>query len=164
MIKLTDILESVRQFSNWRMPSKQDLRREFEVEHEKKGLDLFDNVNEFLIACKNASVIDVTNSIDSHIRGRSRTHSYDDLLDLIKGYRSYPKYRNEKTLVTLYKAFKTNKPMDYPIILELPNKTRQIFSGNTRLDVAFQSGITPKALLVKIDNDGHTVERTIDKT
>jgi hypothetical protein len=39
--------------------------------------------------------------------------------------------------------------MDYPIVIEDENGSRRIFSGNTRMDIAFQKNINPKVLLVK---------------
>jgi hypothetical protein len=39
--------------------------------------------------------------------------------------------------------------MDLPIVIEFSNGSKRIFSGNTRMDIAFQLGINPKVLLVK---------------
>ena len=41
--------------------------------------------------------------------------------------------------------------MDLPIVIDNKGKLT-IFSGNTRLDVTFQLGITPKALFITIWN------------
>jgi len=40
--------------------------------------------------------------------------------------------------------------MDMPIILEYPDGSRKMLSGNTRMDVSFQLGKNPKALIVKV--------------
>jgi hypothetical protein len=45
--------------------------------------------------------------------------------------------------------------MDLPIIIEFSDGTRKVFSGNTRLDVAFQLGIEPKVLLIKSENTNY---------
>ncbi len=95
-------------FNNWKVPSLEQLKQEFRVEHELKGNDFFDNENEFLQAIKNGKTINVTPSIDAQILYRSGTTSQEELLDLIRSYRSYPKYRNEETIQALYDAFKTN--------------------------------------------------------
>ncbi len=71
------------------------------------------------------------------------------LLDLIKSYRSYPKFRNEQTLKSIYNGFKTNQPMDLPIVIEDENGYRRVFSGNTRMDIAFHLGINPEVLIIK---------------
>jgi hypothetical protein len=39
--------------------------------------------------------------------------------------------------------------MDYPIVIEDEDGYRRVFSGNTRMDIAFQLGINPKVLLIK---------------
>ena len=39
--------------------------------------------------------------------------------------------------------------MDYPIVIEFSNGSKRVFSGNTRMDIAFQLGINPKVLLIK---------------
>jgi len=135
----------------WNIPSLSQLKQEFRVEHELKGNDFFDSEEDFLQAVKNGKIITVTPSIDAQIDYRSGTTSKDELLDLIRSYRSYPKYRNEETIQSLYDAFETNQSIDLPIIIEFSNGSKRIFSGNTRMDIAFQLGINPKALLIKSD-------------
>jgi len=127
------------------------LKQEFEVEHEKKDRDDFRSLQHFLKAIQKAKVISLSKAEDVDIDNRSHTRSFKQLLNLIKGYRSYPKYRNEETLRALYQRFESNKPMDMPIIFEDEFGEREIFAGNTRLDIAFQLGITPKVLLVQVD-------------
>lgn len=144
-----NILKEIIQFDNWVVPSTSQLKQEFKVEHELKGNDFFENEDEFLQAVKDGKIITVTPSIDAQIDYRSRTSSREELLDLIQMYRSYPKYRNEDTLQALYDAFETNQPIDLPIVIEFTDGTKRIFSGNTRMDIAFQLGINPKALLIK---------------
>lgn len=143
--------EVSNQYSAWKRPDMDMLKREFEVEHEKKGRDDFSSFQDFLKAIKKAKVVSLSKAEDADIRSRSHTRSFKELLNLIKRYASYPKYRNEETLRALYQRFKDNKPMDMPIVFEDESGEREIFSGNTRLDIAFQLGITPKILLVKVD-------------
>ena len=149
MIKLIDILKEITGFSNWIMPSLSQLKQEFKIEQEMKGNEFWDSEEEFLNAVKNGKVVTITPSEDQSIDYRSGTESYEELLDLIKSYRSYPEFRNEETLKSIYDGFKNNQAMDYPIIIEDEDGSRRIFSGNTRMDIAFQLGINPKVLLVK---------------
>jgi hypothetical protein len=149
MIKLIDILKEITGFSNWVMPSLSQLKQEFKIEQEMKGNEFWDSEEEFLNAVKNSKIITITPSEDQDIDYRSRTESYEELLDLLKSYRSYPEFRNEKTLKAIYDGFKNNQAMDYPIIIEDKDGSRRIFSGNPRMDIAFQLGINPKVLLVK---------------
>jgi hypothetical protein len=149
MIKLIDILKEITQFSNWKIPSLSQLKQEFKVEQILKNRHYWNSEEDFLEAVKNGKVVTITPEEDQNIGNRSYTESYDELLDLIKSYRSYPEYRNEKTLKAIYDGFKNNQPMDLPIVIELSNGRKRIFSGNTRMDIAFQLGINPKVLLVK---------------
>jgi hypothetical protein len=149
MIKLMDLLEEITKFSNWVMPSLSQLKQEFKIEQVIKGNNFWEDEEDFLNSVKNGKIITVTSSEDKNIDYRSRTKSYEKLLDLIKNYKSYPKHRNEETLKDIYDGFKNNKPMDYPIIIEDENGYRQIFSGNTRMDISFQLGINPKVLLIR---------------
>lgn len=144
----------VSTFRNWIVPDASVLAREFKVEHELKGLHYFKNLNDFLNAVKGGKIISVDNNLDKKILRRSRTSTFDSLFRLISTYRSYPEFRNEKTLQAIYDGFKANKPMEMPIILNLPNNKLSIFSGNTRMDVAFQLGITPKVILVNVNDMG----------
>ena len=150
MIKLVDLLKEITGFSNWKMPSLSQLKQEFKIEQEMKGNEFWEDEEAFLNAVKNGKIVTVTPSEDQDIDYRSGTESYEELLDLIKSYRSYPEFRNEKTIEAIYDGFKNNSPMDYPIVIEFKSGRRRIFSGNTRMDVAFQLGIDPKVLVVKI--------------
>lgn len=149
MIKLLDLLKESVQYTNWVKPSTDSLKKEFKIEHELKGHDFFDSEEEFLEAARKAQVVTITPSEDARIAYRSRTGSKEELLSLIKGYRSYPKYRNEKTLENMYNRFEQNETMDMPIVIEFSNGQRRVFGGNTRMDIAFQLGINPKVLVVK---------------
>jgi hypothetical protein len=149
MIKLIDILKEIAQFSNWIMPSLSQLKQEFKIEQEIKGNEFWEDEAEFLNAIKNSKIVTITPSEDQDIDYRSGTESYDKLLDLIKSYRSYPEFRNKKTLQSIYDGFKNNLPMDLPVVIEFEDGSRRVFSGNTRMDIAFQLGINPKVLLVK---------------
>lgn len=151
MIKLLDLLKENLEFNNWKLPSLPQLKQEFEREHEMKGNDFWNSEDEFLDAAKSGKVVTITPEEDQNIDYRSRTTSQEDLLDLIRSYRSYPKYRNEDTIQALYDGFKENKPMDLPIVIEFSDGSKRIFSGNTRMDVAFHLGINPKVLLIKAD-------------
>jgi hypothetical protein len=149
MIKLLDLLHEVKQFSNWKLPSLSQLKQEFKIEQEMKGNKFWENEDEFLNAIKNGKIVTITPSEDQNIDYRSGTESYDELLDLIQSYRSYPEFRNEETLKAIYDGFKNNESIDLPIVIELQDGSKRIFSGNTRMDIAFQLGIDPKVILVK---------------
>jgi hypothetical protein len=149
MIKLVDLLEEINQFSNWKIPSLFQLKQEFKIEQEIKGNEFWEDETDFLNAVKNGRIVTITPSEDQNIDYRSGTESYDELLNLTKSYKSYPEFRNEKTLQSIYDGFKTNQNMDLPIIIEFSDGSKRVFSGNTRMDVAFQLGINPKVLLVK---------------
>ena len=148
MIKLINLLKEVLKFDNWKMPSTEQLKQEFEIEHEIKGNEFWGSEEEFLQACKGGQVVTITPEEDKTIRYRSRTESYEELLSLIKSYRSYPKYRNEESLKAIYDGFESNSPMTLPIVIKFADGTKRVFSGNTRMDIAFQLGINPKVLLV----------------
>jgi hypothetical protein len=149
MIKLINLLKEITGFSNWRMPSLSKLKQEFKIEQEMKGNEFWEDEENFLNAIENGNIVTITPSEDQDIDYRSGTESYDELLDLIKSYRSYPEFRNEETLKAIYDGFKNNQSMDYPIVIEDENGYRRVFSGNTRMDIAFQLGINPKVLLIR---------------
>ena len=149
MVKLKDILNEAVQFTNWVRPTLSDLKREYKVEHELKGLNYFDSEKDFIDSISSASEEYITPQIDRAIEYRSNTKTYNDILKLIKGYRSYPEFRNEKTLQAIYAAFNSNDAMTMPIVIRDGDRMR-VFAGNTRMDIAFQLGINPKVLMVDI--------------
>jgi len=136
-------------FNNWQMPSLAQLKQEYKVEHDLKGNYFFESEDDFLNAVEQGKIVEITPAEDRNIEYRSGTTTPEELLDLIKSYRSYPKYRNEDTIKALYDGFKENKPMDLPIVIEFASGDKRIFAGNTRMDVAFQLGINPKVLLIQ---------------
>lgn len=137
-------------YNSWVKPDLDTLKREFRVEHEYKNQNWFKNVDEFIKAVDNAEVVTITPSIDSNIEYRSKTKSYSDLINLLSTYNSWGRYRTEDTTKHLYNSLKNNKELDMPIVLRWPNGKMRIFSGNTRMDVAFQLGINPQVLMVDL--------------
>lgn len=150
-----DMNEEKVNFTNWVVPSDKDIALEYKIEYEIKPLkqmtgNAFPTVEDFVKAVKRAKTINITPAVDRKISYRSRTKSKDQIINLIKGYASYPEFRNEKTVEAIYKAFRDNKPMKMPFILKFPNGEMRIMSGNTRTDIAQQLGITPKGILIEV--------------
>lgn len=140
-------------FDNWVMPSMEDLQREYKIEHEMKGLESFDSLEEFLSSVNEGEVVTITPEEDDEIGNRSQTPDQESLMRLIKGYRSYPEFRNEGTVQAIYDGFKNNSPMVLPIVIEYADGEREIFSGNTRMDIANHLNITPKVLLIHSEQE-----------
>jgi hypothetical protein len=135
-------------FDNWVMPSMEDLQREYRIEHEMKDMEAFESLDEFLSAVNDGEVVSLTPDEDAEIGGRSHTEDQESLIRLIKRYRSYPEFRNENTVQAIYDGFKNNSEMVLPIVIEYADGEREIFSGNTRMDIANQLNVTPKVLLI----------------
>lgn len=142
-------MDSENAVQNWRVPPVEKLKLEYKVEHELKGNSFWDSEDDFLQAIDNAKIVEVTPEMNNSISYRSNTDSKEQLLDLIRGYASYPKYRNEQTIDELYERISSGDVMDYPIVIEFPSGKKRVFSGNTRMDIAYQLGKNPKVLLVK---------------
>ena len=149
-LKLFEELINEAKYNAWTMPDRKMLAQEYRVEHEKKGRRDFATEEEFVHAVTNAEIVEVDMRMDRKIGYRSGTKDFDSLHNLISTYASYPKYRNEDTLKDLYKRFGNGKPIDYPIVFKDRNGRMTIFSGNTRMDIAFQMGFNPKVLMVNI--------------
>jgi hypothetical protein len=142
----------------WEKPSNSQLKQEYEVEHDLKGNTYFKSEDEFMSAMKNATVEEITPELDASISYRSRTGSKEQLVGMSKGYRSWPEFRNEGTIDAIYEGLSTGKKMDMPIVLEFPDGTRRVFSGNTRMDASFQLGKNPKVLVVKVPESVSSLE------
>lgn len=163
---LKDVLEEIQpkekiKYDKWVLPSEDDLKREYKVEHKIKGRNEFPTEESFLKAIKNAQPEEITPEKDKSIDYRVQTKDYDELLSLIKTFKSYPQYRNEETLKSLYKKIKNNQPLDMPIVMEYSDGSRRILSGNTRMNVAFQLGVNPKVLIVKVPDKN--LNENVDK-
>lgn len=138
-------------FDNWSIPNKKQLEQEYHIEQELKGNEFWEDKTAFLNAVDNASIETITPDEDYDIDYRSHTTSKKELINLIKGYRSYPQYRNEETIENLYNRFRKNLEIDLPIVIQFSDGSYRVFSGNTRMDIAFQLGMNPKVLIVKAD-------------
>lgn len=139
--------------SPWVFPSEEALLNEYNVEykhHIQHDIGpIFPTFEDFYRACANGEQVEINSKIDSKIANRSHTQNYGELIDLISSYRSYPAYRNEKTVMNLYDRIQNGESLDMPIILRRENNLR-VMSGNTRMDVAFQQGTNPVCLIVDI--------------
>lgn len=138
---------------NWQFPRDENIVQEYNVEyqhHMKHTIgDIFPTMEDWENAIRNGTVEEITPEMDKAIAGRSQTQNKDELLGLIKTYASYPKYRNEDTLNELYNRVQNGLPLDMPLVFEDANGKRRVISGNTRMDVAFQSGVNPKVVVFK---------------
>jgi hypothetical protein len=134
----------------WVRPSNQDLMREFNVEHEKKGLGFFNSEGDFINAANQGVVRNVTPDLDLTIGNRSFTPTAQDLINLSKGYRSWGSpYRNEGTIQSIYEGLNQGGNMTMPMVIEYGDGFKRILSGNTRMDAARHLGLTPQALFIK---------------
>ncbi len=142
-------------YDQWQRPDENEIAKEWQLEYVNKELSAYcagayDYFPHFKEAIEKAEIVEITKDRDWKIGYRSHTTTKEQLINLIKNYRSYPIYRNEQTIQNLYDRFENNEPMDMPIVLRFPNGHERIMGGNTRMDVAFQLGINPKVLMVKV--------------
>lgn len=148
-----EILSPNNEFSNWVIPDDNSIELEYDVEYKHHIQydfgDIFPTFNSFKNAVKNGKIISLTESLDRNVENRSRTKDMQQLKSLVSSYRSWPQYRNEKTLQAIVDGFKKDKPMKMPFILEYEQNQFYIMSGNTRLDIAFMMNIVPKVIIIK---------------
>lgn len=139
--------------ANWVKPDEKSLKQEYMVEYQHHFKyshgDVFPAEADFLNAIREAPVVTVDRDFDRKISGRSRSGSMGSLLSLISGYRSYPQYRNEKTLAALEERIKSGKPTDLPIVTN-DRGHMQVFSGNTRMDIGFMHAPAVKVIMLDV--------------
>lgn len=152
-ISLNELISDCSDFSNWVFPDASALQLEYQVEYQNhlkyEFGDIWPTEESFLEAANNGSVIDLSKGEDEKIGNRSYTVNMDELLDLLKSYKSWPEFRNTGTVQEIVEGFKEDQPMIMPIVVEEDGYSH-IMSGNTRLDIAFMMNVTPKVLWIKI--------------
>lgn len=139
----------ISKFSNWVRPTNEQIKQEYEweyISHIKDRWPLFKNLKDFSNSVKNAKVMTLTKSIDQKVSNRSDTKNLDELKNLVS------KYRFPRDVDRIVDGFKTNAKMPMPFLLRLAKDKLYIMSGNTRTDVAFILGITPKVLILDVAN------------
>jgi hypothetical protein len=145
-------------YNKWVFPSTQSISNEFDREVVNKNLWLhIDNIptskQEFVQLVKKSPVVTVDKNIDFRIEYRSRTKTKDELLNLLKTYKSWGTFRTPETLDALYNKFNNNSELDMPILIGYirnGNKVVRVLSGNTRMDIAFQLNNEVKAIFVDL--------------
>lgn len=141
-------------FTNWQFPNDETLKHEFQHEFMDKlhwqdyGPEM--SFAEFKFKCQHSSWEEITPERDAKMSNRTHTRSKESLINVIKNYRSYPKFRNEETVQNLYDRFSENMEMDMPIIMQYRGGSEAVMAGNTRMDVAFQLGINPKVIVFRM--------------
>lgn len=142
-------------YNNWRLPTADEVALEYKLEVINKGMQnsgsALKSFEDFSKAVAEASVVEIDEKTDSKIAYRSHTRSRSQLVSLLKSYRSWPEFRNEKTVERLYNGFDQNDQMPMPFVLKWKNGNMRVLGGNTRMDVAFQKGCNPKVLMINVD-------------
>lgn len=137
-------------FTKWVKPDTKNLKQEYNVEYkhhiQPSYGDIWPTYKDFEKAVKTGKIVN-PNTLD--VDGTTDIKSMEGILSLIKSYRSYPEFRNEKTLQQMLDAFRDNKKMNMSIIIKQGN-TYDIMAGNTRLNVANILKIKPKAIVVEV--------------
>lgn len=138
----------------WVIPPLNVLKREWSIEVVMKGQEyLFPGgVKEFLNAVRKGKKINLSQGMDRQIDYRSHTRNRKQLISLLKTYRSWPEFRNEKSVDKIYKAMENGGIMEMPLVLKFSDGSMRVLSGNTRLDIAFQSKVIPKVVLIEVDS------------
>jgi len=136
---LKQLKSELKKGPSWQMPDDEAIEHEYKYEYKNHHSQYgFKDLDHFRKSVHNAKILHVTPEVDKKIGYRSHTSSFDDLHNLIKGYASYPKFRNEKTLRELSDRIKEGKPTNYPMLLKWPDGRLTIMGGNTRADLSMQ--------------------------
>tara|TARA_R110002051_G_scaffold77031_6_gene140513 strand:+ start:10578 stop:11045 length:468 start_codon:yes stop_codon:yes gene_type:complete len=153
-MRLKSVLQEAS-YSAWRMPDSKNLKQEYNVEYKHHVRDQIGDIwptyNDFVDDVKKAKKTKVSKSMDRSISNRSRTQSKEQLIRLVKGYASWPEFRNEKSIDKLYSRIENNESLDMPLVLKT-NNGLQVMAGNTRMDVAFQQGVSPTVLVIDVSD------------
>lgn len=147
-----ELTKPVKKYDQWQFPSDEELKKEFYIEHELKGKKIFKDEKEFVgFTKKYGKSLIIGEDYDKTIANRTRTDTPQALMSILKTYKSWPEFRNEKTTKNLYRRFQQNLPLDMPIVIREKSGYEKVFSGNTRMDVAFQLGVEPKIIVLKLE-------------
>jgi len=153
-MRLKQILQEAS-YNAWRIPDSKNLKQEYNIEYKHHvrdwAGDIWPTYNDFIDDVKKGKKTKVSKGMDSSIGNRSRTKNKEQLLRLIKGYASYPEFRNEKSIDNLYSRIDNNESLDMPLVLKTKNGL-QVMAGNTRMDVAFHQGVTPTVLVIDVSD------------
>jgi hypothetical protein len=149
--KKDDLLKPAK----WIRPREVDFQQEWRIEwnlHMKPLYgDIFPKYTDFKKhVSQHGKVISINFQNDGQIEKRSRKMYFEDLINLLKTYKSWgTPYRNERTVAALDQRIRSGEPMAMPIILNFVGREwknpwakstgshKVILGGNTRCDIAF---------------------------
>jgi len=155
LLKNTYIIEAA---ATWRDLTNSEIKQEWDYEYDyvsKSAVrnwtdNAFQDFNTFKKALKDAQAVTLTKDLDARVSFRSRTDSITQLKNLVSSY-AYP-----RDVDRIVDGFKKGVALPYPIILKRADGSMRVLSGNTRLDVAFILGYTPKVLMVEVPKFNQT--------
>lgn len=151
---LDAMISSASSFNNWTFPTKEELKKEYDVEYQYHILweygPIWSSFDDFVNAAGRGVNYQLSHRDDLQIDNRSHCNTMTELVSLVSTYRSWPKFRNMNTLMDMINRFRNNEPMKMPIILD-HHGNKRIMSGNTKLDIAFMMNVVPQVLVISLD-------------
>jgi len=137
------------EFNSWIIPTEKELRKEYKSEYihqiKPKYGDIFPTLQDWYDSIGNTG--EVIRLYGTEIMKRfKRRETMEDLIKLIRKFRSYPKYRNEATVKALYNRFLNNEEIYMPIIYRDKESGLIVVSGNTRINISYMLGIKPEVV------------------
>jgi len=137
--------------TTWIKPDTEAFKHEHHVECVLKGMTFngkWSEFSDFEADALKGEAVEIDKETDRQISYRSHTRSQEQLLNLLRSYRSWGTFRTEETVQHMYDGFDRRDAMPMPIVLRFKNGSMRVLGGNTRMDVAFQKGINPVVWMV----------------
>lgn len=138
-MKASDLLALLNENANWVENSIADLQLEYKVEYKNHTIHSMGDIWPTFEDFQQAYILGKTISVDWAAVGKiARATTYkspEALLDMIKGYRSYPEFCNEQTFQAIIDGIESGAEMKLPIVLN-SNGRLIMFSGNTRTNLS----------------------------
>lgn len=126
---------------------------QIEAEYEREFVRYFGRVlslEEFSNKLDEGKRVYISVDRDNGIRNMTRCNSITGVVDLIKTYRSYPQYRNEKTIAALYARIVNGMQVHMPLFVKKDGVVT-IIAGNTRQNLAYIAGLDTIGQLIDLD-------------
>lgn len=134
--------------SVWQANREENYRGEYDREMQR----YFPNALSFEQFCEKMNAR-VFIAVDRIYPGMTNFKSINSVIELIKGYRSYPEFRNEDTVRALYKRIDsagTGMKTDMPIFVKKYGRI-SIIAGNTRSNLAMIAEVDIIGQLIDLD-------------
>lgn len=139
---------NAKEFKQWKRDANLSEEYHYEYLNHYQYDYRWDDFDAFKTAVKKGKIKKLSEF--THKPSKYTFKTLEDALSSVRGYQSYPAFRNEHVLLSIKQDFEQNRPLARPIVVQCDEEDiPYVMSGNTRTGIAEMCGIDPEFLVIQ---------------